>query len=59
MKKRRFKSIEIANSQYQNLKEKLNSSTDMEERNLIYRRMINLLEVIHFLNTQNALALMD
>ncbi|HJV64252.1 MAG TPA: hypothetical protein VJ550_00820 [Geomonas sp.] len=59
MKKKRFKSIEIANSQYQNLKEMLKSCKDIEERNLIYRRMINLLEVIDFLNTQNALALTD
>jgi hypothetical protein len=59
MKRRRCKALEIANAQYQNLKDKLSNSTNIEERNLIYRRMINLLEVINFLNTQNALALQD
>ena len=59
MKRKKFKALEIANAQYENLKDKLSNSTNIEERNLIYRRMINLLEVINFLNTQNALALQD
>jgi hypothetical protein len=57
MKKKRLKSIEITRNQYQNLREKLVSSNNIEEKNVIYRRMINLLEVMEFLNRQNELAL--
>ncbi|UFS70099.1 hypothetical protein LPW11_19765 [Geomonas sp. RF6] len=50
------KALALANEQYQQLKDALNEAPDIREKNVIYRRMINLLDVIHFLNSQEGSA---
>lgn len=46
------KPLEIASEQYRRLREELESTPDIQEKNMIYRRMINLLDVMTFLNSQ-------
>jgi len=46
-----MKALALANEQYQQLKEALNAAPDVKEKNVIFRRMINLLDVIAFLNS--------
>lgn len=45
----------IAFGQYRQLRETLSVTTDMTEKNRIYRRMVNLLDVMQFLNTNSGL----
>lgn len=47
----KMKALALANEQYQQLKEALNAAPDVKEKNVIFRRMINLLDVIAFLNS--------
>ena len=44
--------FEIAYDQYRSLTEKTRSTTDVQEKNLIFRRRINLLGVMQFLLTE-------
>ncbi|MBJ6723442.1 hypothetical protein [Geomesophilobacter sediminis] len=41
----------MANDQYRELREKLAETDDIAEKNLIFRRLINLLDVMQYLNT--------
>ena len=50
---KRPKPFDIAHEQYQRLRDQLDSTRDVQERNLIFRRLINLLGVMQFLNAQN------
>ena len=41
--------FDVIDEQYRKLKEKLESTADIQEKNLLFRRMINLLNVMEFL----------
>ncbi len=45
--------IEIVSEQYHQLKEKLKSTNNVHERNVIFRRLVNLLGVLQFLISIN------
>ncbi len=45
--------IEIVSEQYQQLKEKLKSTHNVHDRNIIFRRLVNLLGVMQFLISIN------
>jgi hypothetical protein len=50
MKKvKKINPIEIVQEHYQNLKEKLRSTHDVREKNVLFKRLINLAGVIQFL----------
>lgn len=44
--------FEVVYEQYQKLNEKLNLTADIQEKNLLFRRMINLLNVLEFLSSR-------
>jgi hypothetical protein len=44
---------DIAYDQYKALKEKLTSTRDVQERNILFRRLANLLAVMEFLISLN------
>ncbi len=41
--------LEVVQEQYQNLKEILRSTNDIREKNVLFKRLINLAGVIQFL----------
>ncbi len=45
--------LEIVQDQYQQLKEKLKSAPDIREKNLLFRRLVNLVGVMQFLISIN------
>ncbi len=47
--KRKVNPIEVVREQYQQLKEKLESTCDIQEKNILFRRLANLLAVMQFL----------
>ena len=49
MKKKKINPFETAYDQYRRLTEKAESTIDIKEKNLIFRRRINLLGVMQFL----------
>lgn len=52
MKKKKINPFETAYDQYRRLTEKTESTVDIQEKNLIFRRRINLLGVMQFLLTE-------
>ena len=52
MKKKKINPFDTAYQQYLSLAEKAQSTIDIQEKNLIFRRRINLLGVMQFLLTQ-------
>ena len=52
MKKKKISPFDTAYQQYLTLAEKAQSTIDIQEKNLIFRRRINLLGVMQFLLTQ-------
>ncbi|GFO55508.1 hypothetical protein GMSM_25150 [Geomonas sp. Red276] len=48
-----MKPFDLAYEQYRQLKEKLNLTRDAEEKNLIFKRLVNLLAVMEFLISLN------
>jgi len=53
-KPKKKKAFDLAFEQYKQLQEKLQATADMQVKNMIFRRLVNLLEVMHFLNQQAA-----
>lgn len=53
MKKMKIKPFDLAYEQYQMLKVKLNSTRDPQEKNMLFRRLANLLAVMEFLVSVN------
>jgi len=53
-KPKKKKAFDLAFEQYKQLQEKLQATADMQVKNLIFRRLVNLLEVMQFLNQQAA-----
>jgi len=53
---KRKKGMDLAKEQYQQLREKLHSTDDIREKNVIYRRLTNLLDVLQFLNSHKGMA---
>jgi hypothetical protein len=51
--KKKIYPIEVVQEQYLHLKEKLKSTCDVQERNVLFRRMVNLLGVMQFLISIN------
>jgi hypothetical protein len=45
--------LEVVQGQYQQLKEKLRSTRDIRERNVLFRRLVNLVGVMQFLISIN------
>lgn len=52
MKKKKINPFDTAYQQYLSLAEKAQSAIDIQEKNLIFRRRINLFGVMQFLLTQ-------
>jgi len=50
---KKVKPFDIAYEQYQLLKEKLRSTCDVQEKNVIFKRLANLLAVMEFLASVN------
>ena len=50
---KKLKPFDLAYEQYRSLKEKLNSTRDPQEKNIIFRRFTNLLAVMEFLVSLN------
>lgn len=50
---KKINSFDIVHGQYLNIKEKLKSTRDMQEKNVLFRRLVNLLGVMHFLISIN------
>lgn len=48
--------FDIAYDQYRRLAEKAESTSDIQEKNLIFRRRLNLLGVMQFLLTETSLS---
>jgi len=48
-----MKPFDLAYEQYQLLKEKLSSTRDPQEKNILFRRLTNLLAVMEFLVSLN------
>ena len=48
-KMKNINSLEIVQEHYQNLKEKLRSTHDAREKNVLFKRLINLAGVMQFL----------
>jgi hypothetical protein len=55
-RKKKNKAFDIAFEQYQVLKDKLDGTGDVREKNLIFRRLLNLLDVMQFLHAHNRLS---
>lgn len=53
MRKMKMKPFDLAYEQYQLLKVKLNSTRDPQEKNMLFRRLANLLVVMEFLVSVN------
>ena len=51
--KKKINPLEIVKEHYQNLKEKLRSTHDIREKNVLFKRLINLAGVIQFLISIN------
>lgn len=47
------KAFQLAFDQYVKLREKLATTTDPTEKNRIYRRLVNLLDVMQFINSHS------
>jgi hypothetical protein len=45
--------FDIAYGQYQSLREKLKATRDVQERNMLFKRLANLLAVMEFLISLN------
>jgi len=45
--------LEVVQEQYNNLKEKLKSTHDIREKNVLFKRLINLVGVMEFLISVN------
>lgn len=45
--------IDVVQDQYQQLKEKLKSTCDVREKNILFRRLLNLTGVLEFLISIN------
>jgi hypothetical protein len=45
--------LEVVQEQYKDLKEKLKSTHDIREKNVLFRRLINLVGVMEFLISIN------
>ncbi len=45
--------LEVVQEQYQYLREKLKSTQDVRERNVLFKRLINLVGVMQFLMSIN------
>ena len=50
---KKVKPFDLAYEQYKLLKEKLNTTRDVQEKNLIFKRLANLLAVMEFLISLN------
>lgn len=50
---KKINSFDIVHGQYLNIKEKLKSTRDMQEKNVLFRRLVNLLGVMQFLISIN------
>lgn len=50
---RKIKPFDIAYDQYKLLKDKLNHTRDIQEKNIIFKRLANLLAVMEFLVSLN------
>ena len=50
---KRIKAFDLAYEQYLLLKEKLKSTRDVQEKNVLFRRLTNLLAVMEFLTSLN------
>ena len=48
-----IKPFDLAYEQYQLLKEKLSSTGDPQEKNMLFKRLVNLLAVMEFLISMN------
>ena len=48
-----IKPFDLAYEQYQLLKEKLRSTGDPQEKNMLFKRLVNLLAVMEFLISMN------
>jgi len=53
VKRKKINPFETAYDQYRRLTEKAQSTVDVQEMNLIFRRRINLLGVMQFLLTES------
>lgn len=51
--KRKLNPFDLAYDQYKTLKEKLSSTRDVQEKNVLFRRLTNLLAVMEFLVSLN------
>jgi hypothetical protein len=49
MKMKKINPEEVVQEQYQHLKDKLLSTNDVREKNLLFKRLINLANVMQFL----------
>lgn len=49
MKKIKINPVDAVYEQYRHLKEKLNTTPDAQEKNMLFRRLVNLLGVMEFL----------
>lgn len=49
MNKKKINPTEVVQEQYQRLKERLESTCDIREKNILFRRLANLLTVMQFL----------
>ena len=56
MKKKRINPFDTAYEQYRRLAEKTQSTVDIKEKNLTFRRRINLIGVMQFLLTEPKLS---
>jgi hypothetical protein len=51
--KRKMNPFDVAYDQYKTLKEKLTSTRDVQEKNVLFKRLANLLAVMEFLVSLN------
>jgi hypothetical protein len=51
--KRKLNPFDVAYDQYKMLKEKLGSTRDVQEKNVLFKRLTNLLAVMEFLVSLN------
>lgn len=49
----KFDPLEVVQDQYHQIKEKLRSTHDVREKNVLFRRLINLVGVMQFLISIN------
>lgn len=50
---KKMKPFDLAYEQYQLLKDKLSSTRDPQEKNVLFKRLVNLLTVMQFLISLN------